>query len=220
APGLKSVDTEYQNIRFSGLRDFDSEWRGEPSPRLEEAWESVTERITTFPVTKEDVVRSGITLDLNALVRYPEERGGEIIGSVEWTHQLHCLNMLRKYLRYPYYKDAAEPLFLNPISETINHLDHCVDMLRQHIMCNADQGLVLNYWVEGRDHRHVDFNTAHKCRNFDAAYEWAKDRVKLVNWEDLRRHEGAVDLVDFPENLTRPDGSGGERVQGSRWYHP
>ena len=81
-------------------------------------------------------------------------------------------------------------------------------------MCTADQGLVFSHWVEGHDHRHVDFNTQHKCRNFQKAVDWAIAHGKQPDMSELVRHPGAKDLPDYPENLTRHSGG----YKGSIYY--
>lgn len=43
-------------------------------------------------------------------------------------------------------------------------------------MCTADVGVFGQVWVH-KDHPEpfVDFNTEHKCRNFDEIRQWAED---------------------------------------------
>jgi hypothetical protein len=50
--------------------------------------------------------------------------------------------------------------------------DHCVEMLRQFVMCHADVGLVTAHWIEQRARPWPDFNTKHTCRNFDGIWQW------------------------------------------------
>ena len=52
--------------------------------------------------------------------------------------------------------------------------DHCIEMLRQFVMCHADVGIVTSHWVEGRSRPYPDFSTAHRCRNFDVIHEWTE----------------------------------------------
>ncbi|KAF1996921.1 hypothetical protein P154DRAFT_607304, partial [Amniculicola lignicola CBS 123094] len=203
----------FENVRFAGLREASSPWRGEPRPELEAAWNSVTWEMGEISTTLDDARRAGIELDLNSLVRFPTNDGGDVYTSVEWVHHLHCLNQLRKFTRYNYYKDK-DISFLQPFGETVNHMDHCIDMLRQRVMCTPDTGLIFSHWVKGHDHKHVNFNTQHRCMNFQNAVDWVKERSKLVNMSDLVRHEGAVDLPDFPENLTVHTNG----YKGSMWY--
>ncbi|KAI1291045.1 hypothetical protein F5Y03DRAFT_400990 [Xylaria venustula] len=72
----------------------------------------------------------------NSTVMLPEESGGGYMASLEATHQLHCLDMLRKFSFRDYYADKAAQ-FADP-HKLLTHMDHCTEMLRQVIMCNAD----------------------------------------------------------------------------------
>jgi hypothetical protein len=83
-------------------------------------------------------------------------------------------------------------------------------------MCTADQGLIFSHWIDGHDHKHVDFNTPHKCRNFKKTLDWANEHAKHPYMEELIRHPGAVDLPDYPENLTWHSGG----YTGNFFYQP
>jgi hypothetical protein len=52
------------------------------------------------------------------------------------------------------------------------HVDHCIDMLRQVLLCNADVGIVTNNWVKGFG-MYPDFSTLHKCRKIEPIVAWA-----------------------------------------------
>ena len=51
-------------------------------------------------------------------------------------------------------------------------VDHCIDMLRQNLICNADAGMIPNYWVEGRRIPMPDFYAVYRCRNFESLQQW------------------------------------------------
>ena len=65
---------------------------------------------------------------------------------------------------------------LIPHSSSADIAAHCLDILRQQLMCTVDTGIFGQVWVH-KDHPEpfVDFNTAHRCRNFDAIRRWAGD---------------------------------------------
>ena len=52
---------------------------------------------------------------------------------------------------------------------------HCVEMLRQLLMCNADVGIISFHWVKGYKRPYPDFNTWHQCRDFDQVLKWTQD---------------------------------------------
>jgi hypothetical protein len=54
------------------------------------------------------------------------------------------------------------------------HVGHCVNILRQQLMCTADTTLFGQMWVNATSLRtFADFSTHHKCKNFDLVREWA-----------------------------------------------
>jgi hypothetical protein len=54
---------------------------------------------------------------------------------------------------------------------------HCLDIVRQQLMCNPDTGLLGQVWWDpAAPKAFVDFNTEHKCKNFDAIRQWAEER--------------------------------------------
>ncbi len=70
-------------------------------------------------------------------------------------------------------------------SKVNRNLGHCVDVLRQQLMCTADVGVVPFIWVakEETDEPHIlpDFSTVHRCRDFDAIREWGRSHQTLKN---------------------------------------
>ena len=75
-------------------------------------------------------------------------------------------------------------------TDTSGVLDHCADLLRQNLMCNADVGLIPMYWVKRHDHPYPDLNTYHKCRNFKAISVWAEENQVDMGkcWKGLWRN--------------------------------
>ncbi|CCM06831.1 uncharacterized protein FIBRA_09134 [Fibroporia radiculosa] len=119
------------------------------------------------------------------------------MGSLEFTHQLHCLNALRKYTYREYY-DGRDPLF-DARADTIRaHADHCIEMLRQTLMCHADTGLITYDWVAGYSTQYPDFSTRHVCRDFPRVLRWAYDHQVGSPEERVVRLADNVDLAEEP----------------------
>ena len=76
-----------------------------------------------------------------------------------------------------------------PTEHQIYLTDHCIDMLRQKITCDGDVGIITQDWVAQRTKPWPNFNTWHKCRNFDGIIEW-----------NMR-----MNAPNYGETLTRPD---------------
>ncbi|KAG1863651.1 hypothetical protein F4604DRAFT_1037456 [Suillus subluteus] len=132
-------------VRFNGSWDRPSVYRGSPSPDLEAAWNRLTADGRTLAITLEQLLKIGEE-PAPFLVRYPEEYGGNYMTSVEVLHELHCINMVRKSIWGNYYM-ADDPDFVR----WRTHPNHCVEILRQAIMCNSDVTMVTYDWVEGLD---------------------------------------------------------------------
>ncbi|KAJ3579130.1 hypothetical protein NPX13_g1431 [Xylaria arbuscula] len=128
------------------------------------------------PATDSKDMSSELRSFLNKKLLTPEV---EVVP--EFTHQLHCVNLLRKasYFKYDYYK-IHDPDFGDKEETFKVHLDHCVEMLRQFVMCHADVTIVTAHWIEQRDRPWPDFNTKHVCRDFEKVLEWTNEHSKPV----------------------------------------
>jgi len=108
-------------------------------------------------------------------------------------------DLLRKsvFFNYEYYKRQGEGAFAHNDSGLRPHISrshpeisgqdkkaraltqntaHCIDILRQQLMCVMDVGLLGQVWWDRQEPKiFPDFNTKHKCRDFDAVRRWAHD---------------------------------------------
>ena len=53
--------------------------------------------------------------------------------------------------------------------------DHCLEILRLNVQCNADVGVFTFYLLEDDPLPWPELNSWHQCRNFDKVREWALD---------------------------------------------
>ncbi|KAL3420219.1 hypothetical protein PVAG01_08718 [Phlyctema vagabunda] len=77
--------------------------------------------------------------------------------------------LLRTHIGLAIYTDCVGVYFL------LTSADHCIDMLRQNLMCTADAGILTSYWVVGRDLPMPDFYSRHQCRDFNALKSWTME---------------------------------------------
>lgn len=89
--------------------------------------------------------------------------------------------MLRKYSYLDYYLKHEPEFFASPRLRM--HTDHCIEMLRQSIMCSADLHVITYDWVEVVDFPWPDFSISRNCRNYDALHDWAVERTISVGNE-------------------------------------
>lgn len=64
--------------------------------------------------------------------------------------------------------------------------DHCIEVLRQNIQCNADIGLFTFYMIPDDPLAWPELNSKHVCRNFDGVRKWALDN-SVGNMEILEQ---------------------------------
>ncbi|KAF1963442.1 hypothetical protein CC80DRAFT_373892, partial [Byssothecium circinans] len=189
APGISQFDTSYHLIQFNGTVGFPSPYApkpGEPpTAEVDAAWD----RFWADPmsVSAQDVILSGETLDA---VRLPPYFSGGYLAWAEVKHQLHCLNMVRKAVYWDHYVNITQE-FQREHLQTFTHIDHCIEMLRQVLMCNADTGLQLHHWVKGNPTPIPNSNTWHKCKNFESVLEWTKKKQIPEFREDFPVLEGS-----------------------------
>lgn len=94
--------------------------------------------------------------------------------------------MLRRNIRPDYYKPwNPEPLHTDHLCELFpcchkhqltEEQDHCVDYLRQAVMCSADLTPLPFGWSDKRDRILQVQETVHTCRNFDLIHKWSRAR--------------------------------------------
>lgn len=115
-------------------------------------------------------------------VQIKEKYGGGFPANVEGLHHLHCLNLVRQSTVWDvdYYRQKGKGAFTNEDHIVRKHVSHCIDILRQQLMCQADVGVFGQVWYkaapEDKPAAFVNFNTDHKCRNYDDIREWARVR--------------------------------------------
>lgn len=171
-----------------------------PSPEVDAAWEHIS-RDGVVVLSADEVRRAGkdpaYAVQVDPAWGYPagsSSSSASYVAIVDAFHQIHCLNALRKGLvhNYQYYWGARygfEPPFMWE-----NHVNHCVDILLQDLMCHADVSPVTYTWVEDQAAPYPDFGIQRQCRDFDA----------LVRWREANM---VPDIVGKGATFTRPPGA-------------
>ncbi|KAG1748178.1 hypothetical protein EDB19DRAFT_1630475, partial [Suillus lakei] len=179
-------------LRSNGTLNFPSIYRGPPSPEIDAAWHRISRDVGPTRMTREEMLKAGIT-DLRSKVRYPDKSGGGYMVALEFTHQMHCLDLLRKASWFEYY-ESIERAFQSPPEVVRLHIDHCIEMMRMNVMCNADVTMITWDWVKGHTVPYPNFNTRHRCRNFDKILDWGVEHAVHIDESDVIRSEDTVDL--------------------------
>jgi hypothetical protein len=85
--------------------------------------------------------------------------------------------MIRKALSPEYYPHTMP----GPDGEDellgFHHINHCVDAIRQSLICTVDVTPLVWQWSEERQMLVEKATTVHTCRNFEKVQEWAAKRM-------------------------------------------
>lgn len=131
---------------------------GEPGKKTDEMWQRLSppgDGIVEVP--------NEFTVHLPASLPAPNHPATHKVYGVSMFHQLHCLN----FLRFAYYPETVEDMLAD---EIVAHRDHCLDYIRQAIMCAGDSTFepLTMVGING-------MGATHQCRNFDRIFSWAYD---------------------------------------------
>ncbi|KAI1101411.1 hypothetical protein F4804DRAFT_316059 [Jackrogersella minutella] len=161
---------EYETRRFRGALEHQSVYKGTPNKALDEAWTVLT-HMNNSGVSGDVIDRIGKS---RIAVKYPESQGGQYDVGIEVFHHMHCLNIIRQYTYKEYYfqPENKPNSFTDPEHIIRAHIDHCIEMLRETLLCQGDVGIITYNWVKPWG-IYPDFSTEHKCRKLDKIMDWA-----------------------------------------------
>ncbi|KAK2754681.1 hypothetical protein FQN54_006814 [Arachnomyces sp. PD_36] len=168
SPAYEAV--ELQPVLFDGALDAINIYKGEPNPELDSAWKDLYE-VDPFLVTPEELRK------INKTSIEAPARPGYYLAKLAVHHQLHCLDHIRRSIRPDYYKVDESKFQVS----NIDHVDHCIDMLRQAIQCHADTTLITFDWGGPGTPTEPNFCSTHACNNFEKINQWAKSRQFSVS---------------------------------------
>ncbi|KAF4627068.1 hypothetical protein G7Y89_g11085 [Cudoniella acicularis] len=151
----------YETVTFHNELTNHNRFRGKPRPDLDAAWEEILVN-TNVRVTADDLKK------MNRNSVQLSDGSGEYMAGLDVHHQLHCLKMVYRALHPEYYH--------LPKAHMEEHIEHCLDSIRQFLMCKADISIVTYDWLDNHRRPFPNFNVQHECRSFEAIDAWAGER--------------------------------------------
>ncbi|KAF7430918.1 hypothetical protein PC9H_006633 [Pleurotus ostreatus] len=114
-----------------------------------------------------------------------------LYGGLDVFHQLHCLDYVRMAIEPERYGNSHSKHSLRgkrraskdlPHVSDAEHVSHCIDMIRQSLMCSADISVISWYMPEASSPEHTPkplprFDQTRMCRDFDGLRDWARSRT-------------------------------------------
>ncbi|KAJ6496924.1 hypothetical protein DFH09DRAFT_945732 [Mycena vulgaris] len=142
------------------------------SPELDEKWDDLYNfGISRIPKHEADRLP-------NKTSPIPGDPGFYIAG-LNVFHELHCLNMIRKALDPDYYPDSN----IKTSEPSRKHVSHCVDWLRNSIMCHSDTSVIVWQWNARVNQSTPKARVPHSCKKFEPIRDWGKKNEILADYE-------------------------------------
>ncbi|KAI0512697.1 hypothetical protein F5B22DRAFT_614882 [Xylaria bambusicola] len=127
-------------------------------------------------ISHEEMISLGLDPETSLKITDPRNGKPGYRVAIEMFHQLHCLNLLRQNAYKEYYAPLGGDISAPP-TKLRNHLDHCIDALRQFVICQGDIGVFsFNFPLNDGD-PWPNYSTPHTCRNFESIRQWAVDHT-------------------------------------------
>ncbi|KAK1238446.1 hypothetical protein MKX07_006592 [Trichoderma sp. CBMAI-0711] len=165
------TSVQYKQVRYNITS------KGNPfvgaGPEVDRVWREISYDMGDQWIPKSDISKLDMP-ETSLKVNHPTtgEEGYRV--GMEVFHHLHCLNLLRRVT----YKEYYEPLggeFSHGPEVLQAHTDHCIEVLRLNIQCNADIGLFTFYMIPDDPLAWPQLNSKHVCRDFEGVRQWALD---------------------------------------------
>ncbi|KAB8298645.1 hypothetical protein EYC80_000824 [Monilinia laxa] len=153
---------QYEKTFYNGTLFTEGLYKGDPRPELDLAWHNLVKN-NNLRISNEELDKLGRTA-------LPLADDSGYYGQLNVYHHLHCLKFMREAFYADYYPDAQGPT-------TKMHVDHCIDDIRQALMCHADTSITTFKWQEGIRRPMPDFAGWHTCNNWQVLDDWATSRA-------------------------------------------
>lgn len=113
-----------------------------------------------------------LAANLTSVTLHDDSPGGGDghLVTLDVYHTLHCVNRARKALYPAYYTSPNRP------EVDRAHVEHCLDLLRQVLMCHGDVALHTYQWRDDVRVPWPTFATTHQCRRWDRIVDWSRRR--------------------------------------------
>ena len=198
--------------RLTRKNDSDVEYFGPPTQELNEAWEDLLRH--DLNILLEDEIRP--YHHLREIDRWPPEH--KFRFEPEVYHVLHCLNAVRQHVNrviYPEITIAPDALERERVefSEITDnwqrlHIEHCMDRIRQDIMCHADMTPSTFYGIDDLPIPLVLGKSSERiCRDWEPVRRWTEDRKEVDRQAKSRLQDRTEDEVTWTKPRSTPSSS-------------
>ncbi|RDL29901.1 uncharacterized protein BP5553_10528 [Venustampulla echinocandica] len=160
SPAREAV--EYQLLHAENDLMKESPYAGFPNDGSDAAWRELLKN-SNIRITAEELKK------LNRTSIQLQDGSGDYFGGLSAHHHLHCIKSVRRVIYRDHYGLPDEPWMWS-------HLDHCLEDLRQSVMCNADFSVITYDWLPNYRRPWANFKVDGECVNWEKLDAWAGDR--------------------------------------------
>ncbi|TVY80567.1 Cyclochlorotine biosynthesis protein O [Lachnellula suecica] len=165
-------------------------------PEVDAAWDHITNSMALLirlsnevgdtMVSREEMIK--MNMDPNGALEITDPATGKrgFRVAVEVLHQLHCLDLLRQANHKMHYAPLGGDTSA-PKHDLAGHTDHCIDALRQFVMCQGDTNVFAFRFPFNDGDPWPDYTTPRVCRNYEKIRRWAIDHT-VAQGEDEPEH--------------------------------
>jgi len=195
-----------ERSKFAGLtRTIPKQWTYN-EPANESDWEDIWDHHSSYDAgvvaLDDDYARS---MGLPRAQRWPwaRDKGIYLINAY---HNLHCARNLK----------TSFTEFRSNLSQSIPwpHIQHCLLVWRDEIMCNADD---TPRYSGFQDSHHSALGQVRMCRDWKALEEWANDGTRSGCWKHIPGQDGKDGFKELDRYRFCPPGSQYEEISKSKW---
>ncbi|KAI1119771.1 hypothetical protein F5Y10DRAFT_291012 [Nemania abortiva] len=159
-------------VKKAGPSSQSNSFAGNPRPEVDQAWSHLL-RSSMIRVSEDELIRMNKT-------SIALKDGSGYLGYLESIHMLHCVKRIYQSQHPEHY-----PEFRGTETFSADHWDHCLDVLRRGIMCNADVTINTYFW-ESPDEIKGKSSGRRRCTDWDRIQAWADDRtISFADHESL-----------------------------------
>ncbi|KAK7029390.1 hypothetical protein VNI00_014644 [Paramarasmius palmivorus] len=167
SPAQDAIEYHVTKFAIGGDKNFHIP----PSDELDAHWEN----LYNFGISR--IPKSQAALLPNKTLPIPGDEEHYIV-------ELRCIPQptLSEHDSQTLHSDYYTHMAMN-VGENAAHMDHCVDWLRQSLMCAGDTSVIVWQWEEEEQKNKFQGDIAHTCRNFEKLHQWGLEHA-LVNEYD------------------------------------
>ncbi|KJK74826.1 hypothetical protein H634G_09870 [Metarhizium anisopliae BRIP 53293] len=193
APAQDAIHYEVKKFH-RGFGDKKTVYQADPSPEVDKVWMSLYNEIGISRLSREQA-----QLLPNRTYPFIGDEG-YYIAELAVFHQLHCVNAIRIALSKDYYQTVLSLEEFDDVQGSYgrDHISHCLDAVREAIMCASDISVITWQWNDQAKKALGHGDVLHTCRSFEKIKEWAADNQALVdfNADVFVKGDPVVDGVD------------------------